>query len=92
MHHKNIKLIVRKQLKKQYPDWNRLSRKEKKEIAQNVRLNIISKPQQSDLKIETDLLYSSVPWLSISSFVVLATPREWTFMRNAPWRVPTIPI
>ncbi len=33
MHHKNIKLLVRKQLKKQYPNWNRLSRKIKKEIA-----------------------------------------------------------
>ena len=36
MHHKNIKLIVRKQLKKQYPNWNRLSRKMKKEIARKV--------------------------------------------------------
>jgi hypothetical protein len=36
MHHKNIKLIVRKQLKNQYPNWNCLSRKEKKEIAQKV--------------------------------------------------------
>jgi asparagine synthetase A len=30
MHRKNIKFIVRKQLKKQYPNWNRLSRKENK--------------------------------------------------------------
>ena len=36
MHHKNIKLIIRKQLKKQYPNWNNLSRKAKKEIAQKV--------------------------------------------------------
>jgi hypothetical protein len=36
MHHKNIKLLVRKQLKKQYPNWNRLSRKIKKEIARKV--------------------------------------------------------
>ena len=33
MHYKNIKLLIRKQLKKQYPNWNRLSRKIKKEIA-----------------------------------------------------------
>jgi len=33
MHHKNIKLLVRKQLKKQYPNWRLLSKKEKKEIA-----------------------------------------------------------
>jgi hypothetical protein len=36
MHHKDIKLIVRKQLKKQYPNWNRLIRREKKEIAEKV--------------------------------------------------------
>src|SRR6056297_732912 len=36
MHRKNIKLIVRKQLKKRYPNWNLLQRKTKKEIAQRV--------------------------------------------------------
>ena len=36
MHHKNIKLLVRKQLKKQYPNWNRLGKKTKKEIARKV--------------------------------------------------------
>lgn len=42
MHHKNIKLIIRKQLKKQYPNWNRLSRKEKKEIAQKVLVEFVA--------------------------------------------------
>ena len=36
MHHKNIKLIVQKQLKNQYPNWNRLNRKTKKEIVRKV--------------------------------------------------------
>jgi len=36
MHHKNIKLLIRKQLKKQYPNWRLLSKKEKKEIARKV--------------------------------------------------------
>ncbi len=36
MHHKNIKLSIRKQLKNQYPHWNRLNRKTKKEIARKV--------------------------------------------------------
>ena len=36
MHHKNIKLIIRKQLKKQYPNWNRLKRKVKKHIIREV--------------------------------------------------------
>lgn len=36
MRHKAIKHEVRKQLKKQYPNWNRLSKKEKKVLAQQV--------------------------------------------------------
>ena len=42
MHHKNIKVIVRKQLKKQYPNWNRLSRKTKKEIIRKVLAEAVS--------------------------------------------------
>ena len=33
MHHKDIKRSIRKQLKKQFPNWNRLRKKQKKEIA-----------------------------------------------------------
>ena len=36
MHDKNIKRLVRKQLKQQYPNWNNLNRKIKKEILQKV--------------------------------------------------------
>ncbi|MFQ6678836.1 MAG: transposase [Fidelibacterota bacterium] len=36
MHHKNIKLIVKKQLKKVYPNWQRMNKKEKKRIAKMV--------------------------------------------------------
>jgi len=42
MHHKNIKLIVRKQLKKQYPNWNRLTKKNKREIIKNVLAEYVS--------------------------------------------------
>ncbi len=42
MHHKNIKLTVRKQLKKQYPNWNRLGRKAKKEIVRKVLAEAVS--------------------------------------------------
>jgi hypothetical protein len=41
MHHKNIKLIVKKQLKKQYPNWKRLRRKKKKAIAKKVTAEVI---------------------------------------------------
>ncbi|WYD79303.1 MAG: hypothetical protein V8K32_08260 [Candidatus Electrothrix gigas] len=36
MHNKNIKRIVQKELKKNYPNWNRLNRKTKKEISRKV--------------------------------------------------------
>ena len=36
MHHKNIKQIIRKQLKKQYPNWKQLSQKEKKAISKAI--------------------------------------------------------
>ncbi len=33
MHHKNIKMIVRTQLKMQFPNWKHLPKKTKKELA-----------------------------------------------------------
>lgn len=43
MHHKNIKLQIRKQLKKQFPNWNRLSKKQKKEIARKLLAEAVGK-------------------------------------------------
>ncbi len=42
MHHKNIKLIVRKQLKNQFPDWKRLPKKNKQELARKVLAEVVS--------------------------------------------------
>ena len=36
MHHKNIKLLVRKQLKKQFPNWKQMRKKQKKDIARKI--------------------------------------------------------
>jgi len=47
MHPKNIRLIVRKQLKKQFPNWKRLPKKTKKELAEKVLAEVIS---EYDLK------------------------------------------
>lgn len=40
-HRKNIKKIIRKQLKLQFPDWTRLNRKTKKEIARRVMVEVL---------------------------------------------------
>jgi len=42
MHHKNITLIVRKQLKKQFPNWKRLKKKEKKDITRKVLAEVVA--------------------------------------------------
>lgn len=42
MHHKNIKLIIRKQLKKQFPNWKRLGKKLKKGIARKVLAEVVA--------------------------------------------------
>ena len=42
MHHKNIKLIVRKQLKKQFPNWKCLPKKTKKELARKVLAEVVA--------------------------------------------------
>ena len=52
MHHKNIKLMVRKQLKKQFPNWKRLPKKTKKEFAKKVLAEVVSK---YDLKQEVNV-------------------------------------
>lgn len=51
MHHKNIKLIIRKQLEKQFPNWKRLSRKQKKYIARKVLSEVVA---EYDFKQDLD--------------------------------------
>jgi len=41
MQAKDIKTIIRKQIKKQYPNWNRLSKKQKKTIAKEVLTEVV---------------------------------------------------
>lgn len=54
MHHKNIKAIIRKQLKKEYPSWRLLTKKEKKVIA-NMVLNEVVKEYDFNQEIETPM-------------------------------------
>jgi len=42
MHHKNIKLPVRKQLKNQFPNWKRLPKKRKRELAKKVLAEVVA--------------------------------------------------
>lgn len=41
MHHKEIKAIIRKQLKREYPNWKRLTKKKKREIANSVLEEVV---------------------------------------------------
>lgn len=42
MNHNDIKLQINKQLKSQYPNWNRLTKKEKKQIANDVLSEVVA--------------------------------------------------
>jgi len=52
MHKKEIKAIVKKQLKREYPNWKRLTKNEKKEIATKV-LEEVEKGYDFSKEIET---------------------------------------
>jgi len=54
MHHKNIKAEIRRQLKTQYPDWKRLNRKTKKEVARKVLEEVVAS-YDFDQAVETPL-------------------------------------
>lgn len=51
MHHKNIKVIVKRQLKKDHPNWRSLTKKEKKALAEQVTEAVIN---DYDFKQEID--------------------------------------
>jgi hypothetical protein len=55
MHHKNIKAIIRKQLKTNYRDWKRLKEHEKREFAKKVLDEVVTDYDFSK-EIETDKL------------------------------------
>ncbi|HID70144.1 MAG TPA: transposase [Desulfobacterales bacterium] len=64
MHHKNIKLIVRKQLKNQFPNWKRLPKTRKRELARKVLEEVVAEydfnqevvtPTEELLAIETQV-------------------------------------
>lgn len=52
MYRKNIRTITRKQLKKEYPNWNRLTKKDKKHCFRNWPAH--GKKQYSQKKRPTD--------------------------------------
>ncbi len=51
MHHKNIKVIVKRQLKKDHPNWRRLTKKEKKVLSKQVTEAVVN---DYDFKQEID--------------------------------------
>ncbi len=54
MYHKNIKAQIRKQLKTKYPNWKRLSKKEKRAIAKMV-LDEVVKDYDFSQEVKTPL-------------------------------------
>jgi hypothetical protein len=67
MHHKNIKLLIKKQLKKQYPNWSRLGKKTKKEIARKVLAEVTS-----EYDFKGDIIASTPELLGIEEQLIIA--------------------
>lgn len=79
MHHKNIKLTALKQLKNQFPNWKRLPKRSKKDLARKVLAEVIANysfkqevaaPMEELLAIETQLPSKAIiPLDEMSRFV-----------------------
>jgi hypothetical protein len=54
MHHKNIKVIVKRQLKKDHPNWRSLTKKEKKALAEQVT-EVVINDYDFEQEIETPI-------------------------------------
>ena len=55
MHTKNIRRIVTKQLKKTFPNWNKMTRKSKKELTKQIMMEVVETydySQTLDIPIE----------------------------------------
>ncbi|MCP4753069.1 MAG: transposase [Proteobacteria bacterium] len=69
MHHKNIKVTVKRRLKKDHPDWRRLTKKEKKALAEQITEAVvkdydfereIDKPVEELLGIENQIVNEDI--------------------------------
>jgi hypothetical protein len=85
MHHKQIKALIRKQLKKAYPDWKRLSRKQKKALTKQVSQAVveaydfqqtITTPPEALLGVEEQMPVEGIMTLEeMQAFVETFPPR-----------------
>lgn len=81
MYHKTIKLIVRKQLNKQFPNWKRLPQKRKRDLAKKVLAEVVAEydfkrevgaPIKELLAIETQLSAKGIIPLSKKGHYVVS--------------------
>ena len=68
MHHKNIKLLVRKQLKKQFPRWKRLTRRQKRDLSRKVLAEAVAEYDFTQVvkAPKKELLGIEVRWTPLS--------------------------
>ena len=75
MHHKNIKQIIRKQLKKQYPNWKQLSKKQKKAISKAVLNERRHRDRSSFFTLLSFFFIFKIFLSSFLSFLILSLTR-----------------
>lgn len=83
MHHKNIKLIVRKQLKKHLPNWKRLSKKAKKELARKILAEVAAEYDfKQEIKASTAELLAIETQLPAKGIITLDQMARFIDMIN----------
>ena len=61
MHEKNIRRIITKQLKKNFPNWNKMTRKSKKELAKQIMMEVVDKYDYSQTLCKLPVYYQKYP-------------------------------
>jgi hypothetical protein len=78
MHHKQIKALIRKQLKKAYPDWKRLSKKQKKALTKQVLHAVVAEYDfQQEISLPREELLGIDEQVPVEGIMTLEEMREF---------------
>ena len=87
MHHKQIKALIRKQLKKTYPHWKRLSTKQKKTLAKQVLTAVVEDYDfQQEISTPREELLGIEEQVPVDGIMTLEEMKDFvdTFQANPP--------
>ena len=84
MHHKNIKQMIRKQLKNEFPNWKRLTQKVKKELADKVLTEVVAEYDfNQDIDVPLEELLAIEAQLPAKGIIPLDEMAQFISMVNS---------